>query len=53
MILAPSKSTRVNNREGKMLEESAEIGHSYGILLYTLMVFYCTLDMSPGMPNQK
>lgn len=35
MILAPSKSTRVNNnRERKMLEESAEIGHSYVILLY-------------------
>jgi hypothetical protein len=30
MILPPSKSTRVNNnRERKMLEESAEMGHSY------------------------
>jgi hypothetical protein len=29
MILAPSKSTTVNNnRERKMLEVSAEIGHS-------------------------
>lgn len=29
MILAPSKSTTVNNnRERKMLEESAEMGHS-------------------------
>jgi hypothetical protein len=29
MILAPSKSTTVNNnRERKMLEESADIGHS-------------------------